>query len=79
MRSLSAERAGPDAKIGGPRTIGAFRSLGALGKLGLIVLPLMLDCGMRLTPSLSTDAGPTLESHAALPTGAVELVYDVAR
>jgi dihydrofolate reductase len=65
--------------VGGPRTIETFRSLGALDKLGLIVLPLLLGGGMQLTPSLSTDAGLKLESQAALPTGAVELVYDVAR
>jgi dihydrofolate reductase len=64
--------------VGGPKTIETFRSLGALDKLGLIVLPLVLGGGMQLTPALSTDTGLKLESHSALPTGAVELVYDVA-
>jgi hypothetical protein len=44
-------------------------------ELGLIVLPLLLGEGMRLTPSVSTDARLTLERQQALPTGAVEIVY----
>ena len=61
--------------VGGPRTIETFRALGALDKLGLIVLPLLLGEGMRLTPSLSTDTGLALESERALPGGSVEIVY----
>jgi hypothetical protein len=30
---------------------------------------------MRLTPSLSTDAGLTFERERALPGGSVEIVY----
>ena len=61
--------------VGGPRTIETFRGLGALDKLGLIVLPLLVGDGMRLTPALSPDSGLTLESDRALPEGAVEIVY----
>jgi dihydrofolate reductase len=61
--------------VGGPRTIETFRALGALDKLGLIVLPFFVGEGMRLTPSLSTDATLTLESHRSLPGGYVELLY----
>src|SRR5436305_11734488 len=39
--------------VGGPRTIETYRALGALDKLGLILLPLLIGAGMRLTPSLS--------------------------
>lgn len=56
-------------------TIETFRALGALDKLGLIVLPLLIGEGMRLTPSLSTDTGLTFESERALPGGSVEIVY----
>src|SRR5256884_1172448 len=61
--------------VGGPRTIETFRALGALDKLGLIVLPLLAGDGMRLTPSVSQDAGLKLEAERALPEGAVEIVY----
>jgi dihydrofolate reductase len=61
--------------VGGPRTIETFRAHGALDKLGLIVLPLLMGEGMRLTPSLSTDTGLTFESERALPGGSVEIVY----
>jgi dihydrofolate reductase len=72
-----ANRGGDVHLVGGPRTIETFRALGALDKLGLIVLPLLLGEGMRLTPSVSTAAGLTLESERALPGGSVEVVYDV--
>ena len=61
--------------VGGPRTVETFRALGALDKLGLIVLPLLIGEGMRLTPWLSLDTGLTLESERALPGGSVEIVY----
>jgi dihydrofolate reductase len=72
-----AGRGGGAHLVGGPRTIETFRTLGALDKLGLIVLPLLVGDGMRLTPSLSTGTGLTLETERALPGGAVELVYAV--
>src|ERR671935_2094777 len=61
--------------VGGPRTIETFRVLGALDKLGLIVLPLLLGDGMRLTPPLSPNTKLRLETERALPEGAVEIVY----
>jgi dihydrofolate reductase len=73
-----ANRGGDVHLVGGPRTIETYRALGALDKLGLIVLPLLLGEGMRLTPPLSVDTRLTLESTRALPGGAVEIVYDCA-
>ena len=73
-----ANRGGDVHLVGGPRTIETFRALGALDKLGLIVLPFLSGEGMRLTPSLSTDATLTLESERALPGGCVEIVYACA-
>jgi dihydrofolate reductase len=76
LEKLRAANQGGDVHlVGGPRTIETFRALGALDKLGLIVLPLLLGAGMRLTPSLSSDTALTLESERALPEGAVEIVY----
>jgi dihydrofolate reductase len=73
----AANRGGDVHLIGGPRTIETYRALGALDSLGLIVLPFLLGDGMRLTPSLSTEAGLTFESERALPGGSVEIVYAV--
>jgi dihydrofolate reductase len=61
--------------VGGPRTIEAFRALGALDRLGLILVPVLVGDGMRLTPLLSTDTKLTLESANALRDGVVEIVY----
>jgi dihydrofolate reductase len=74
----AANRGGDVHLVGGPRTIETFRALGALDELGLIVVPLLVGEGMRLTPSLSTDASLTLESEHALPGGSVEIVYACA-
>jgi dihydrofolate reductase len=70
-----ANRGGDVHLVGGPRMIETFRALGALDKLGLIVLPFLVGEGMRLTPSLSTDARLRIESERVLPGGYVEIVY----
>ncbi len=71
----AANRGGDVHLVGGPRTIEAFRALGALDTLELVVLPLMLGSGMRLTPALSPDAHLSFERERALPGGSVEIVY----
>ena len=73
----AANRGGDVHLIGGPRTIETYRALGALDSLELVVIPILLGDGMRLTPSLSTEAGLTFESERALPGGSVEIVYAV--
>jgi dihydrofolate reductase len=73
----AANRGGDVHLVGGPRTIQAFRSLRALDKLGLIVLPLLIGDGMRLTPYLGADTKLRLESERGLSRGLVELVYAV--
>jgi len=70
-------RGGDVHLVGGPRTIETFRVLGALDKLELVVLPLLLGAGMRLTPSLNPETGLTFERERALPGGSVEIVYTV--
>jgi dihydrofolate reductase len=74
----AANRGGDVHLVGGPRTVETVRALGALDELGLIVLPLLLGEGVRLTPPVSTDIGLTLRSERALPSGAVEILYDVS-
>jgi dihydrofolate reductase len=61
--------------VGGPTTIETYRALGALDELQLVVLPLLLGGGLRLTPSLSADAGLTFVRERALQGGSVEIVY----
>jgi dihydrofolate reductase len=79
LEKLRAANQGGDVHlVGGPRTIETFRALGALDKLELVVLPLLLGDGMRLTPSISADSGLTFERERALPGGSVEIVYDVS-
>src|SRR5205823_5608788 len=68
LEKLRAANQGRDVHlIGGPRTIEAFRALGALDTLELVVLPLLLGGGMRLTEALSPEAGLTFERERALP------------
>lgn len=70
-----ANKGGDVHLVGGPHTIETFRALGALDKLELVVLPLLLGSGMRLTPALSPDTQLTFESERALPGGSIEIVY----
>lgn len=74
-RMRAANKGGDVHLVGGPRTIETFRALGALDRLELVVLPLMLGDGMRLTPALSPDTALRLQSHRALPGGSIEIVY----
>jgi dihydrofolate reductase len=71
----AANRGGDVHLVGGPRTIETFNALGALDTLELVVLPLLLGDGMRLTPSLSLETDLTFERERALPGGSVEIVY----
>jgi dihydrofolate reductase len=78
LERIRAANQGRDVHlVGGPRTIETFRAMGALDKLELVVLPLLLGDGMRLTPSISADAGLTFERSRNLPGGSVEIVYGV--
>lgn len=78
LEEIRATNRGGDVHlIGGPRTIETFRALGALEKLELVVLPLLLGDGTRLTPSFSPDTGLKFERSRALPGGSVEIVYEV--
>lgn len=74
-RVRAANRGGDVHLVGGLRTIETFRALDALDNLGLIVLPLLIGEGVRLTPYLSRDVVLTLESERVLPRGLIESVY----
>ena len=76
QRVRETNRGGDVHLVGGPRTIETFRALGALDKLGLIVLPIFLGAGLRLTPAVSLDTELTLDSVQPLGGGSVEIVYD---
>ena len=71
----AANRGGDVHLVGGPRTIQAFCAIGALDRLELVVLPLLLGDGMRLTPALHPDTELAFERERALPGGSVEIVY----
>jgi dihydrofolate reductase len=81
LDQLRAANTGRDVHlVGGPTTIETFRDLGALDKLGLLVMPLLIgEGGMRLSPPLNPDTALRLEAERALPEGAVEITYAVAR
>jgi dihydrofolate reductase len=70
----AANKGGDVHLIGGPRTIETYRALGALDTLELVVMPILLGDGMRLTAALSADAGLTFQRERALPGGSVEIV-----
>jgi dihydrofolate reductase len=76
-QARAANRGGNVHLVGGPRTIETLRRLGALDQLGLILVPVLVGDGMRLTPSVGTDAALELQSERALPSGGVEIFYEV--
>jgi dihydrofolate reductase len=76
LEQLRAANSGGDVHlVGGPRTIETYRALGAVDRLGLLVVPILLGGGMRLTDAVDPGAGLALESSRELPRGSVELVY----
>jgi dihydrofolate reductase len=76
-RIRAANGGGAVHLVGGPRTIETFRALGALDTLTLVVLPILLGGGMRLTDGLSPDARLELRHSRPLPAGSVEIEYAV--
>lgn len=64
--------------VGGQRTIDAFRGIGALDSFGVVLLPILLGDGMRLTPAGSAPQHLRLESSRTLEDGSVEHSYTLA-
>jgi dihydrofolate reductase len=78
LEKIRAANRGRDVHlVGGPRTIETFRAIGALDTIELLVLPLFLGGGMRLTDGLSPKTGLTFQHERALPVGTVEIAYRV--
>jgi dihydrofolate reductase len=65
--------------VGGLQTIETFLEIGALDKLGLLVLPIFLGAGRRLTERISTSTRLTLEDTRPVAEGSVDIIYRVAR
>jgi dihydrofolate reductase len=62
--------------LGGPRTVRAFQEIGGLDRLELLVLPVLLGDGLRLTDATSQHSSlRLLRSGWAFPDGTTELVY----
>src|SRR3954451_6020370 len=78
-RIRAANRGGDVHLVGGPRTIETFVALGALDRLELVVVPILLGDGMRLTPALDAATRLAFESSRPLPGGSVEIVYSLGR
>jgi dihydrofolate reductase len=80
VEKVRAAHKGRDAHlVGGMATIETFLQIGGLDQLGLLVLPIFLGGGRRLTESVSIDTKLTLAETRPLPEGAVDIVYGVSR
>lgn len=64
--------------VGGQRTVDAFRGIGALDNFGVVLLPILLGDGMRLTPAGSVPQHLRLESSRTLEDGSVKHIYTLA-
>jgi dihydrofolate reductase len=76
-RVRASNRGGGVHLIGGPTTIQTYLELGALDELHLIVMPILLGDGLRLTPALDLATGLRFASSRPLEGGSVEIVYEV--
>ena len=61
--------------VGGQQTIQAFRNIQALDSVGLVVLPILIGEGVRLTTPDSETESLRLESTRTFPDGSVEHTY----
>jgi dihydrofolate reductase len=76
-RVRATNRGGDVHLIGGPTTIATFHALGALDELQLVVLPLLLGAGLRLTPAIDPATQLRFTRSRPLDGGSVEIVYEV--
>jgi len=66
--------------VGGPRTVQAIAAVGALDSLEVVVLPIILGDGIRLSPADGTPPATQLErDRRVFSDGSVELTYRFAR
>ena len=73
MRAADSE--GDVHLVGGQQTIQAFRSIHALDSFGVVVLPVLIGDGVRLTTPESEIEPLRLESSRTFPDGSVEHTY----
>jgi dihydrofolate reductase len=77
-RVRASNRGGDVHLIGGPKTIATFHALGALDEHQLVVvLPIFLGAGLRLTPDLDPSTQLTFTRSRPIDGGSVEIVYEV--
>ena len=74
-----ADFAGDVHLVGGQQTIQAFRDIDALDELGVVVMPVLLGDGMRLTTDKSGTGRLRLTSTRTFPDGSVEHMYTTVR
>jgi dihydrofolate reductase len=74
-----ADFAGDVHVVGGQQTIQAFRDIDALDELGVVVMPILLGDGLRLTPDKSRTTPLQLTGTRTFPDGSVEHVYTPVR
>jgi len=78
LEQLRAAGLGGDVQLlGGPQTIQAFLELGALGRLELLLLPILVGEGLPFSPPGTPQRPLKLESERAFPDGVIELVYSL--
>jgi dihydrofolate reductase len=75
----AADFAGDVHVVGGQQTIQAFRDIDALDELGVVVMPILLGDGLRLTPEKSETTPLQLTGTRTFPDGSVEHVYTPVR
>jgi dihydrofolate reductase len=76
-RVRATNRGGDVHLIGGPKTIATYLGLGALDELQLVVLPILLGNGLRLTPDLDPATQLTFAGARPIDGGSVEISYEV--
>jgi dihydrofolate reductase len=74
-----ADFAGDVHVVGGQQTIQAFRDIDALDELGVVVMPILLGDGLRLTPDKSKTTPLRLTGTRTFPDGSVEHLYTPVR
>nr|WP_268247882.1 dihydrofolate reductase family protein [Actinomadura citrea] len=74
-----ADFAGDVHLVGGQQTIQAFRDIDALDELGVVVMPVLLGDGLRLTLEKSATTPLQLAGSRTFPDGSAEHRYTLVR
>lgn len=76
-RIRTDNRGGDVHLVGGAKTIDAVVALGALDELRVLLLPMLVGDGLRLTPDLRSNIALTFVDARTWPHGVVELTYRI--